>query len=143
MKRYELKDKERQAAFEKVFPGFGRLLNEACMQAPDGEVAVLSGHGAAGQDLPPYYQMSFPRSTIEFVTVYDPKGWNNYPEVKPPEGVLMQVEGRFSRDGRVFCNAMHFHKGHWCAQYEYIGACLFRVERFRPWDEEEKANERH
>lgn len=136
MKRYELKDKERQAAFEKVFPGFGRLLNEACMQAPDGEVAILSGHGAAGQDLPHYYQMSFPRSTIEFVTVYDPKGWNKYPEVTPPSCVLMQVEG--VNEGQLFHRAaIYSERGSWLEETG-IFKLKISVQRFRPWDDEEK-----
>lgn len=137
MKRYELKDKERQAALEKVFPGFGRLLNEACAVCPADTVVHISSHGVAGQDFPHFYELSFPRSIIEEVVAYDPKGWNDYPEVTPPERVLMQIEGR-DGDGDAFHFSGYFKNRMWVDEYGYALAMnIYTVERFRPWNVEE------
>ena len=137
MKRYELKDKERQAAFEKVFPGFGRLLNEACAVCPADTVVHISSHGVAGQDFPHFYELSFPRSIIEEVVAYDPKGWNDYPEVTPPERVLMQIEGH-DDDGDDFHFSGYFKNKLWADEYSFALPKIYTVERFRPWDEEGK-----
>ncbi len=143
MKRYELKDKERQAALEKVFPGFGRLLDEACAVCPNDTIVNVSRRGVAGQDLPYFYELSFVRSTIEEVVAYDPKGWNDYPKVTPPKGVPMRVEYTvplmtvFRRGGIAV-----FEDGHWyeCTPCGRHKISQFkngrRVVRFRPWDDE-------
>ena len=136
MKRFELKDKKRQAAFEKVFPGFGRLLNEACAVCPADTIVHISNYGVAEQDFPHFYELSFPRSIIEEVVPYDPKGWNNYPEVTPPERVLMQIEGH-DDDGDSFHFSGYFKNRMWVDEYGYALPNIYTVERFRPWDEEE------
>lgn len=140
MKRYELKDKERQAALEKVFPGFGRRLNEACAVCPADTVVHISSRRVAGQDFPHFYELSFPRSIIEEVVAYDLKGWNNYPEVTPPEGVWMRCEGE-TADGRIIRDAAIFLRGKW--RWWEVGPdagmlVTFDIKRFRPWDEEAK-----
>jgi hypothetical protein len=138
VKRYELKDKERQAALEKVFPGFGRLLNEACSVCPADTVVHISSRRVAGQDFPHFYELSFPRSIIEEVVAYDPKGWNDYPEVTPPECVLMQIEGR-DDDDDAFHFSGYFKNRMWVDEYGYaLATNIYTVERFRPWDEKEE-----
>lgn len=133
MKRFELKDKKRQAAFEKVFPGFGRLLNEACAVCPADTVVHISSHGVAGQDFPHFYELSFPRSIIEEVVAYDPKGWNDYPEVTPPERVLMQIEGH-DDDDDAFHFSGYFKNRMWVDEYGYaLATNIYTVERFREW----------
>lgn len=137
MKRYELKDKERQAAFEKIFPGFGRLLDAACAVCPADTVVHISSHGVAGQDFPHFYELSFPRSVIEKVETYDPKGWNKYPEVTPPEGVWMRCGGHDHSTGVWLRAALVFDGKNWKdtrGDTYWLGT----VERFRPWDEEDK-----
>ena len=141
MIRYELKDKERQAAFEKVFPGFGRLLNEACAVCPADTVVHISSHGVAGQDFPHFYELSFPRSIIEEVVAYNPKGWNNYPEVTPPEGVWMRVE-TWSACGAVIRGVFMYANGAWRRGAYADPQNEIKAARFRPWDEEDK-DERH
>ena len=74
---------------------------------------------------------------------YNPHAWNNYPEVTPPEGVLMRCEtyhlGVWNYYGGVFW------KGGWRDEHSldrnydegYIGEPWGRdVYRFRPWNEE-------
>ena len=137
MKRYELKDKERQAAFEKVFPGFGRLLNEACSVCPTDTVVHISSHGVAGQDFPHFYELSFPRSIIEEVVAYDPKGWNKYPEVTPPEGVWMRVE-TWNACGSTVRGVFMYTGGAWRRSKYTDPQNEIKAARFRPWDEEDE-----
>ena len=112
MKRFELKDKKRQAAFEKVFPGFGRLLDEACAVCPADTIVHISNYGVAGQDFPHFYELSFPRSVIEEVETYDPNKWNDYPEVTPPEEVPLYVEASWFCE-TVLRGKLVFKHGEW------------------------------
>lgn len=53
-------------------------------------------------------------------TLYDPDGWNDYPEVTPPEDVLMQVEYVLP-DLALSCKrCMVFHNGDWCSVYNDV-----------------------
>lgn len=145
MIRYELKDKERQAAFEKALPGFDEKLQTACKyQYGDGSCCVTmqleAYKGILISNL-----IFIDKDAIAAKEVYDPKKWNSYPEVTPPEGVWMRVEGvRTSgfhvRDGAIFL------RGDWywrlprasdpnahCARLDNQD-----VERFRPWTEEDE-----
>lgn len=66
---------------------------------------------------------------------YDPNDWNVFPNVTPPEGVLMRVE---TKGGRKFCGYYHTFAegGCWC--YEDGTVCpeaiSKSVERYRPWE---------
>ena len=59
---------------------------------------------------------------------YDPRSWNPFPEVTPPEGVLMRIE---ELDGT--CCAGAYIDGGWHIDGRDDLGC---VKRFRPWDEE-------
>ena len=71
----------------------------------------------------------------DFEAVYNPDDWNNYPEVTPPEGVLMRVE---TEGGRKFCGYYHnfAEGGCWC--YEDGTVCpeaiSKSVNRYRSWE---------
>ena len=77
---------------------------------------------------------------LEEVREYDPHGWNDFPEVEPPEGVLMRVE---CRDGRKACAKyrLFIEGGSWCDVNggAWPEAYSQSVARFRSWDEEDKA----
>lgn len=77
---------------------------------------------------------------LEEVAEYDPHGWNDFPEVEPPEGVLMRVE---CRDGRKACAKyrLFIEGGSWCDVNggAWPEAYSQSVARFRSWDEEDKA----
>ncbi len=143
MIRYELKDKERQAALEKAFPGFGADLQSTCECEFDDRfchVSVrLSNCGGVVYDS----AVDIMKSAICTERAYDPKAWNKFPEVTPPEGVWMRVEGDRAKHFHVKHGAI-FLRGEWywriprpsdpnpaCAQIDRR-----EVERFRPWDEE-------
>ena len=71
----------------------------------------------------------------DFEAVYNSDDWNNYPEVTPPEGVLMRVE---TEGGRKFCGYYHTFAegGCWC--YEDGTVCpeaiSKSVKRYRTWE---------
>lgn len=64
---------------------------------------------------------------------YDPHQWNSYPEVTPPENVLMRVEC----DGNMHTaliykgNRWQFESGEDFHGFERI----YKVKRFRPWED--------
>ena len=74
-------------------------------------------------------------SELEQIQEYNPKDWNNYPDVTPPEGVLMRVE--FVYDGILRRNCAIFENGAWYiaadrkALYDFT---IDNVKRYRPWE---------
>lgn len=136
MIRYELKDKEKQSAFEKILPGFGDDLQAACDEQFDDEfshVCVQLNHGGGV-----FYdgEVSIKKSAICTKEVYDPDAWNNYPEVTPPEKVWMRIE-MLSQDGGIKTRDVAFYKaGRWSKFPLDDGEVILGGLRFRPWDEE-------
>ena len=142
MIRYELKDKERQAALEKALPVFKKMLQHACENhRPEyfdehKSVAVfystVDGTWGSGEWL-----IELPTDDIEVIKEYDPNKWNNYPEVTPPEGVLMRIEGQYAKRPELeYYGALMYLEGAWHFADTVEIANNVIVERFRPWDEE-------
>lgn len=140
MIRYELKDKERQAALEKALPVFKKMLQHACENhRPEyfdehKSVAVfystVDGTWGSGE-----WMIELPTDDIEVIKEYDPNKWNNYPEVTPPEGVWMRCGGHDHSTGVWLRAALVFDGKNWKdtrGDTYWLGT----VERFRPWDEE-------
>ncbi len=149
MIRFELKDKSRQEAFEKALPGFKEECQRAC-ERHDGHLdegmSVVFSHTKLATDswTSNEWSLVIPANNLEVIGKYDSKKWNKYPEVTPPEGVWMRVEGNRAKDFHVKCGAI-FLRGEWywriprasdpypaCAQMDGR-----EVERFRPWEDEE------
>lgn len=136
MIRYELKDKEKQSAFEKILPGFGDDLQAACDEQFDDEfshVCVQLNHGKGV-----FYdgEVSIKKSAICKKEVYDPDAWNEFPEVTPPEKVWMRIE-MLSQDGGIKTRDVAFYKaGRWCKFPLDNGEVILGRLRFCPWDEE-------
>lgn len=137
MIRYELKDKERQAALEKALPGFGKDLQAACKDQFDDEfshVCVQLNHdGGIFFDS----GVNIKKTAIRTKEAYDPKGWNKYPEVTPPEGVWMRVE-TWNAVGATVRGVFMYTKGAWRRSKYTSPNDEIKVARFRPWDEEDK-----
>ena len=73
---------------------------------------------------------------LEEVREYDPRAWNDYSKVNPPEGVLMRVECNQMKTCLVFENGKwRYPSGESFENYEFA----FPVKRFRPWDEDDEA----
>jgi len=73
---------------------------------------------------------------IEEIPDYNPKGWNEYPKVTPPENILMRVEA-VGRSG-VFRDCAIFKDGVWQSDMdgEACGEFYAKVKRFRPWSDD-------
>lgn len=141
MTRYELKSKERQAAWEKAFPGFGDALQAACDEQFDDKfshVCVrLSDNGGVFWD----GEVNIKKAAIRAKGVYDPNAWNKYPEVTPPEDISLRCEGHDRDTGRPFRAILRYLDGGFC--FDSTDPRLYRslfpgmvIDRFRPWDEE-------
>lgn len=126
MTKYRLKDQELQKKLDEISGGgFTEALrsvkNPSCIvfQARNGGPAMSIM--LTSQDSEPFLE-------------YNPDDWNAYPEVTPPEGVLMRVE--FVYDGRFCRNCAVFENGAWRltidgeASYDIT---LDNVERYRLW----------
>lgn len=83
----------------------------------------------------PFHALVITPDMVEKVREYDPHGWNDFPEVEPPEGVLMRVE---CRDGRKASAKyrLFIEGGSWCDVNggAWPEAYSQSVARFRPWD---------
>ena len=148
MIRYELKDKERQAALEKVLPGFTDELQRACKIR---ESLVARGTGVSSLVTLVHHteadcwvsgEWIFVLPIVDIETIgkygsYDPSKWNKYPEVTPPEGVWMRVE-TWSAVGATVRGVFMYTKGAWRRSKYTSPNNEIKVARFRPWDEEEK-----
>lgn len=137
MIRFELKDKERQAALEKMLPGFSEDLQTACENQFDNGFNHVCVQLSAGSDVFYFGTVDIRKAAICTKEVYDPHAWNRFPEVTPPEGVWMRCEGA-ADDGRILRDAAIFLFGKWRwreVSTEDGMVMPTNVKRFRPWDE--------
>lgn len=138
--RYRLKDKELQRKLDELSDGdFSarlhkerELIKDSFKKEPRLHV-LWFGEGSQ-------FSAALYADMLEEVAEYDPHGWNDFPEVEPPEGVLMRVE---CRDGRKACAKyrLFIEGGSWCDVNggAWPEAYSQSVARFRSWDEEDKA----
>lgn len=78
------------------------------------------------------------REDIEIAPEYDPNDWNSFPEVMPPEDVLMRVETVGGDKFRGYFHTFPDGVGRWCC------VCFTprhmplheteKVRRYRPWE---------
>ena len=138
MINYRLKDGERQEALRKALPRFDEMLWRDCyQQMKNDEEYVFVGLPATDDvgDLVSLWKVALRKSDIEIENPYNPNGWNDFPEVQPPEGVLMRIE---TEGGRKFCGYYHTFAegGCWC--YEDGTVCpeaiSKSVKRYRTWE---------
>lgn len=135
MIRYELKNKEQQAALEKAFPGFDSDLQAACNDEFDDEfnhVRVrLSHDGGIFRDS----RVNIEKAAICAKEVYDPDKWNKFPKITPPENVWMRVE-TWSACGAVVRGVFMYVNGAWRRSKYTDPQNEIKAARFRPWTEE-------
>lgn len=137
--RYRLKDRELQKKLDEATDGeFSRRLQND-RERMDG--MILTGCMGMIEDGRRHHHTKIQRMTlcfatdeIEEVAEYDPHGWNAFPEVEPPEGVLMRCEW-------IDCDGITHHFAATCAYvvnrfewYDDEGGEV-EVSRFRPWDD--------
>lgn len=137
--KYRLKDRGLQKKLDEISKGDLSDALEVCSAA----VASALKRGKPTTiwfGVQPQLSLEITSDMLEEVREYDPHGWNDFPEVEPPEGVLMRVE---CRDGRKACAKyrLFIEGGSWCDVngWAWPEAYSQSVARFRSWDEEDKA----
>lgn len=133
---FRLKDKNLQVQLDALSDGdFSKRLQHA--NHDDGMIFVEFGEKleSPGFDLH-RFNLAFFDDEVEEIHRYNPHGWNAFPEVEPPEGVLMRVECNQMKTCLVFGNGKwRYPSGESFENYEFA----FPVKRFRPWDEDDEA----
>lgn len=133
---FRLKDKNLQVQLDALSDGdFSKRLQHA--NHDDGMIFVELGEKleSPGFDLH-RFNLAFFDDEVKEIHRYNPHGWNAFPEVEPPEGVLMRVECNQMKTCLVFENGKwRYPSGESFENYEFA----FPVKRFRPWDEDDEA----
>lgn len=133
---FRLKDKNLQVQLDALSDGdFSKRLQHA--NHDDGMIFVEFGEKleSPGFDLH-RFNLAFFDDKVKEIHRYNPHGWNAFPEVEPPEGVLMRVECNQMKTCLVFENGKwRYPSGESFENYEFA----FPVKRFRPWDEDDEA----
>lgn len=143
MTKYRLKDAELQKKFDEISNGdFSRGLRRFIERGYLGTGPNFVAFG----DMQPCgfadgfgnfrrFSVCLLKHELEVVKEYRPNEWNSYPDVTPPEGVLMRVEFEF--EGILRRNCAIFENGAWRitengkASY---AVTLDDVKRYRPWE---------
>ena len=133
--KYRLKDRGLQKKLDEISKGDLSDALEVCSAA----VASALKRGKPTTiwfGVQPQLSLEITYDMLEEVREYDPHGWNAFPEVEPPEGVLMRVECNQMNTCLVFENGKwRYPSGESFENYELA----FPVKRFRPWDEDDEA----
>lgn len=132
---YRLKDRELQRKLDEISDGsFSSRLADVSGEIPNLFRQGISTRIYFGDKYQFYLHAT--QDMLEEVPEYDPHGWNDFPEVEPPEGVLMRCEW-------IDCDGITHHFAATCAYvvnrfewYDDEGGEV-EVSRFRPWEDEE------
>lgn len=133
---WHLKDRYLEKSLLKTDPQFLEKLNRAYEAAFEGtdadiEVEIVLNKGVS-------YTANISTLTLEKRPDYNPNTWNAYPDVDPPEGVMMQIIEEVG-NGILRRTCALFNDGNWT--YEYDGepgySCRSDVKFFRPWEDPE------
>lgn len=136
--KYRLKDKELQKKLDEISGGdFTRKLEENA-KAYEREFEYYGGGATVRFQLgnnalnSERLHVFLNIDDVELVKEYDPHAWNEYPEVTPPEGVLMRLEfdDRFFTAGRYHAARKEWRDSNWKAF-----PVTANVKRFRPWED--------
>lgn len=133
---FRLKDKNLQVQLDALSDGdFSKRLQHA--NHDDGMIFVEFGEKLESPGFNLHrFNLAFFDDEVEEIHRYNPHGWNAFPEVEPPEGVLMRVECNQMKTCLVFENGKwRYPSGESFENYEFA----FPVKRFRPWDEDDEA----
>lgn len=130
--RFRLKDRELQKKLDEISNGgLSRMLGRLpyyTTQSSEPDFLHFSKN--------PHLMLEVTSDMLESLREYNPHGWNSFPEVEPPEGVLMRVECNQMKTCLVFGNGKwRYPSGESFENYEFA----FPVKRFRPWDEDDDA----
>lgn len=132
--KYRLKDRELQEKLDAISGGdFSKRLQDPAKSE--------EGFAVAYGDFPEINGLRhlslFLADEIEEVPEYDPKAWNEWPDVEPPEHVLMQVEFKEKDKERLYrsCWKWSGYEWNWGDGRGFVSVNTdnLREIRFRPW----------
>lgn len=139
MTKYRLKDQELQKKLDEITDGdFSECLEKGAVDqfCRVGSIGVTCGRfGCNGH---PRLKIDFYLHEYEELKEYNPNDWNSYPDVTPPEGVLMRVEieypdGDVSRACSIFKDEVWWEAVNGEPIDEEVTS-IGKVKRFRPWE---------
>ena len=140
---YQLKNKELQSQLEELTGGkFIEALNRWIEYYKDQDLEGITVHFSDKWNT--YNRFTLYLNDDDVELPYNPKAWNNFPEVSPPQGVMMRVELSCNDIGdRLYgaywnpeANSWVFADGECMSEYE--NKC---VVRFRLWDDPDEEDE--
>lgn len=121
--------------YEALHPDFSRRLSYAVMEAKKYGVKY-TGVFLFPQNRTEIFQLSEIEAVPEAVHKYNPHGWNDFPDVEPPEGVWMRVEWR--EGGELRRGVARYVAWGDTNEYVWMDQGIIKdVDRFRPWEDEE------
>ena len=135
---WHLKDRELEEKLIAIDPEFLKSLNDAVedflcdFSYLDTNKTISFMFRTAG--LVELGELYFSLSDLEEIPEYNPNAWNDYPKVKPPEGVIMRVESVYGDINYRECGI--FDNGFWKNERDGNPGhfILGEVKRFRPWE---------
>ena len=149
--KYRLKDRELQKKLDDISNGdFSEALDISTQRLIDvykqdgldfnldtDRVFVDFGNDVKVCTQQKQFRACFEPGTIEARKEYNPKAWNNYPEVMPPTNVLMRVEIQELGRPKPIKTSGTYDGSRWSFfAHGYCSPCDIR---FRPWDDEDEA----
>lgn len=126
--KYRLKDRELQAKLDE-------LTNGEFSASLKGNIEPTDYYWRFNVDGIGVISVMLNSSCLEERFDYDPRSWNPFPEVTPPEGVLMRVEFIWN-DGSPGRCCGKLWNGVWVSSDD-LNLEIECVKRFRPWEDQE------
>ena len=132
--KYKLKDKELEDSLNKLVCNFDESFQRDCTKQYGGYLDFVRVYLTDS----PITSISINKSDICKCPEYDPNTWNEYPEVTPPEGVLMRVEAGVGTDRRYIKACAVYVDGVWCESNITKSPSVIGdlITRFRPWEDD-------
>lgn len=138
--KYRLKDRELQEKLDAISGGdFSKKLQDPAKSE--------EGFAVAYGDFPEINGLRhlsiFLADEIEEVPEYDPNAWNEWPDVTPPEKVLLRAEiltERYDQNGPEPKGGRPRYRGcaKWIGYWDFFGdahVSMNETVRFRPWED--------
>ena len=138
--KYRLKDRELQEKLDAISGGnFSKKLQDPAKSE--------EGFAVAYGDFPEINGLRhlsiFLADEIEEVPEYDPNAWNEWPDVTPPEKVLLRAEiltERYDQNGPEPKGGRPRYRGcaKWIGYWDFFGDAHVSMNenvRFRPWED--------
>lgn len=139
--KYRLKDKDLQDLLDQISAeDFSAQLKEVASfkDYPNPFARTRTIYFDLNHDTPVMLSVEITPDMVEKIEEYNPNGWNNFPEVDPPRNVLMRcVMTDIHHTNRIVRVGAKFSSGAWRDHEGVAFEPRFRVDKFRPWDDDE------